>query len=128
MFSTLPAICAALLSKETDGDLLLRAARTRRCAGEGELVFGFTKHVVSLSGGMAGGQRVILPCRRPQFPFVHRAHASSPPRCGWIHFGIMTHGSLAGSATLGWRTQFPWDCAEGHESMASNSRPEFPGL
>jgi hypothetical protein len=33
----------------TDRNLLLRAARTQRCAGEGELVFGLTKHVASLS-------------------------------------------------------------------------------
>jgi hypothetical protein len=60
--------------------LPLRAARTQRCAGEGELVFGLTQHAVSLSGAMAGApalvfgplgkvsaglQRPVLTCRAP---------------------------------------------------------------
>jgi hypothetical protein len=48
-------------SCKTDKDLLLGAGRTQRCAGEGELVFGLTKHVVSLSGAMAGGKGLFCP-------------------------------------------------------------------
>jgi hypothetical protein len=32
--------------------------------GEGELVFGLTKHALSLSGAMAGAQVLILPARQ----------------------------------------------------------------
>ena len=47
--------------KITDRKLLLRAARTQRCAGEGELVFGLTKHAATLSTGGRGVKRCSLP-------------------------------------------------------------------
>ena len=48
------------VSSLIDKNLLLHAARTQRCAGEGELVFGLTEHARSLSGGDAGRQRLVL--------------------------------------------------------------------
>ena len=43
----------------------------------------------------------------------------------------MTQGSLAGSATLGWRTQSRWDCCDAFAAIfrppggGRNSRPNF---
>jgi len=37
------------VSTDTDRNLLFGAACTRRCAGEGELVFEFTQHGVTLA-------------------------------------------------------------------------------
>lgn len=43
-----------------------------------------------------------------------------------MHFGIVTQGSLANSATLGWRTQSRWDwpergCGEDQPQHAPNN-------
>jgi hypothetical protein len=48
-----------------DRNLLLRAARTQRCAGEGELAFGLTKHGGRIAGGEFWGRLgvCLLFCR-----------------------------------------------------------------
>ncbi len=57
-----------LRSSRTDKNLLLRAARTQRCAGEGELVFGLTKHVASLARAGCGFNTFCSLCSREFSP------------------------------------------------------------
>jgi hypothetical protein len=49
-------------------ELILRAARTQRCAGEGELVFGLTEHGGILSISECGVNRPFLPVLSPPGP------------------------------------------------------------
>jgi hypothetical protein len=84
--------------------LLLRAARTQRCAGEGELVFGLTEHDATLPKRGRGCQRAIFASFR-----VARGSASGVrhAKCGMPGVGR----GKATSATEAMFDQFTISCS-----------------